>query len=276
MPKRRPAPPRRASASGAPVWMLTYTDLMTLLLTFFIMLFSMSTIDEQRKHITLGSVIGAFGHGDHGVDALTIKDTRKTVEPGPMENVDSLRTIKDMLWEDLEGDVAFRSNKFIEVLSISDDVLFEPGSTTLSDRGKAILDRMLPVLTRLAHPVLLAGHASVARDELRNFTANLFETGPDFSWKLSLERVMAFHAYLRSRGVPPAMLRVEAFGRFKAIATNTTPEGRRQNRRVDIVLDRRNASWESLLRKSPRPEDRKTMEYGGFQFEFRSPLRREP
>lgn len=269
---------KQADSGGVPQWMITFTDLMTLLLTFFVLLVSMATIDEQRKLVTLGSVLGQFGMGDAGIDALSTKDKRNTVEPGPMEDISELQRLKDLLWEDLENDLDFRSNAFIEVLSLTDDVLFSPGTTELSPRGKQVLDRMLPALLRVDHPLLLAGHTSVAREEIPDYVVEFEDDELDFSWRLSLERVMALYRYLLSRGMDPAMLRMEAFGRFKAIHSNQNPEGRRKNRRVDIVLDKRSSNWQRVLSTSNGAGEgavRDVFEFQDFRFEIRSPVRQD-
>lgn len=266
---------KEAPPPGVPAWMITFTDLMTLLLTFFVLLVSMATLDEQRKLVTLGSVLGSFGMGESGIDARSTKPNKNNVEPGPMEDVPALERLKDMLWEDLENDLDFRSNKFIEVLSLTADVLFEPGGTTMSQRGKEIIDRILPVLLRIEQPLLLAGHASVAREEVADYVVKFDAEGLDFSWNLSLDRVMSLYRYLLSRGMDPAKLRVEAYGQYHPIHTNQTAEGRRKNRRVDIVLDKRNANWERVL-ASPRADElRGVFEYKDFRFEIRSPVQRE-
>ncbi|MCA1944408.1 MAG: OmpA family protein [Desulfovibrio sp.] len=266
---------KQAPAEGVPAWMITFTDLMTLLLTFFVLLVSMATLDEQRKLVTLGSVLGKFGMGDAGIDARSTKNAKTTIEPGPMEDVPNLERLKDLLWEDLQNDLDFRSNKFIEVLSLTADVLFEPGGTTLSARGRQIIDRILPVLLRIEQPLLLAGHTSVAREELANYVVAFEVEGLDFSWDLSLLRVLSMYRYLLSRGMNPDKLRMEAFGQHRPVHTNQTAEGRRRNRRVDIVLDKRNANWERVL-AAPRADDlRGVFEYKDFRFEIRSPVRRE-
>ncbi|GAB7079489.1 OmpA/MotB family protein [Megalodesulfovibrio paquesii] len=266
-------------AGGIPAWMITFTDLMTLLLTFFVLLVSMATLDEQRKLVTLGSVYGQFGLGEQGIDARATKDAKKTVEPGPMEDVPSLEQMKDMLWEDMKDDLNFRSNKFIEVLSLTADVLFEPGSTELTERGRKVIDRILPVLLRIEQPLLLAAHTSLGREEIADYTISANASALDFSWDLSLERGLSMYRYLLSRGMSSDKLYMEAFGQFRPIYSNQTAQGRRMNRRVDIVLDKRNASWNRVL-ATPTAEGRSSgalrgvFEFKDFRFEIRNPIER--
>lgn len=257
-------------------WLITFSDMMTLMLTFFVLLVSMSVIDERRKLVVLGSILGTFGIGQQGFDPRSVDNRRLTMEPGPLEldSADDLEPLKDMLWEDFEDDIDFQHNKYVEILSINDDVLFEPGSTHLSTKGKHVLDRMLPALLDIDFPLLLAGHTSIRREEEANYDIALSDDSTlDFSWKLSFHRVMSMYKYLLSRGMDPEKLFVEAFGRFKPRDSNDTPEGRRANRRVDIVLDRRNEHRISMLRKYGRGEkdDGNVFIYKDFRFNVSRP-----
>lgn len=260
---------KEEAGGGIPAWLVTFTDMMTLMLTFFVLLVSMSTIDERRKLITLGSIIGTFGTGK-SFDNFSTKDRRRSVEPGPMDldKVEDLTPLKDKAWEDAHQDLDFASNKFVQIFSINEDVLFEPGSTQLKPEGKQMLESTLPVLLQIGYPLLLAGHTSTLREELGTaFKVNRGDAGPDPSWKLSLGRTMSVYRFLLESGVAPDRLRMEAFGRFRPRHGDQTADDRRRNRRVDIVLDKRNAAW---LDKITKPaEERKEGPYQYKDFRFR-------
>ena len=253
---------------GMPAWLITFGDMMTLLLTFFVLLVSMSVIDERRRLVVLGSIIGTFGIGTQSFDVLSAKDTKKTVEPGPMDEGD-LEMLKEMLWDNAEEDLRFESNKFVQILSVNADLLFDSGRTTLSPGGVGFLDKVLPVLKEVTYPLLLAGHTSTLRDELgENYSIKDEDVIPDLSWKISLGRVLSVYAFLLERGFNPDMLKMEAFGKFHPRYNDLTPEGRRMNRRVDIVLDKRSVAERRDLDReletmAPRPEE---FDYNGFVF----------
>lgn len=252
---------------GIPSWMITFSDLMTLMLTFFVLLVSMAVIDERRRLIVLGSIIGTFGMGDAGFDARSTREDRRTIEPGPMEDIENMELLKDLLWEDLEDDLNFQSNKYVEILSINDEVFFEPGSVQLTERGRRVLDRMLPILFRLQYPILLAGHTATDRDEVREvFDLRLGDKGLDPSWKLSLGRVLAIYKHFLERGLDPELLRLEAFGKFRPMYSDITPWGRKMNRRVDIVLDKRNTFWLEKLQPSGQNKPDDEFIYKDFRF----------
>ena len=256
-----------------PPWMVTFADVMTLMLTFFILLVSMSTVDSRRKLVALGSIIGTFGFDEGSYDVYSKKDTRRTVEPGPIDSGD-LEPLQPLKWENADDDIDFRSNRFIQIISINSSLLFGPDGTTLSEAGRQRLDEYMPVLLRVQYPLLLAGHTSELRDELgSNYQPGDDEENPDLSWKIALSRTMAVYRYLLEQGMPPDMLRVEAFGKFKPFYAQNTAESRARNRRVDIVLDKRSIDTGERLREmSPQaapPED--TMSVDGFEFDLRPP-----
>lgn len=260
-----------------PPWMITFADVMTLMLTFFILLVSMSTTDARRKLITLGSIIGTFGFNDGSYDVYSKIDTRKTVEPGPIDSGD-LEPLQALKWEDVDKDIDFRSNKFVQILTINANLLFGPSGVTLSPEGIAALDSFLPLLTKVQYPLLIAGHTSELRDELGlGYEPGDDTKNPDLSWKLSLHRSLAVYQYLLDNGMNPAMLKIEAFGKYAPHYNQNTEEGRRRNRRVDIVLDKRSIQLgEQIIEMSPEKEKRvDTMSVDGFEFDISTPAELE-
>jgi len=261
--KKEPAP-----EGGVPGWMVTFTDMMTLMLTFFVLLVSMATIDERRKLITLGSIIGTFGTGK-SFDNFSTKDRRRSVEPGPMdlENVEDLSPLKDKAWENAYEDLDFAANKFVQIFSINEDVLFEPGSTQLKPEGRQMLEGTLPVLLQIDYPLLLAGHTSTLREEQgAHYKVERKKEEADPSWRLSLGRTMSVYRFLLEHEVPPDRLRMEAFGRFRQRYSDQNPADRRRNRRVDIVLDKRNGEWLKKIEPPAEPRDQGPYQYKDFRF----------
>lgn len=259
-----------SSAPGIPVWMITFSDLVTLLMTFFIVLVSMaSLIDVYKRKVALGSVSGTFGTGAPSLDDLTTEDTRTTVEPGPVNLFEDLASLEAQLWEERDQDLRFESNGFLQRVSISADALFGAGSAELTHRGRAVLDRLLPVMNNSSYPLSLSGHTADGLGEFGPEYERRFQEGMDFSWELSLARVGAVYRYFVDGGIDPEKLRVEAFGRFRPAGDNQTPTGRRSNRRVDITLDRRIGSWSAELEsKRIREEAKATSSFKVWDFFF--------
>lgn len=264
---------KKKSGDGGPAWLITFSDMMTLMLTFFVLLVSMAVIDERRKLVVLTSLSGSFGEGIGAINPLSTKDKRRMVEPGPMdlEKSDDLEPLKDMLWEDPDSDLNFQENQFVQILSINDEVLFTPGTTQLSARGIRLLDRILPWLLRIDHPLLLAGHTASMREERGEDYKVIFEKQAlSPTWTMSFLRVMSIYRYLTTRGMSPKQLSVEAFGKYRPRFSGNTPEGRKKNRRVDIVLDRRNKRWiETMSRLKEQPQkDEASFTFKDFLFKL--------
>jgi chemotaxis protein MotB len=227
------------------LWLVTFTDLMTLLLTLFVLLLSMAVIDERARRIVLGAVSQGFGMNANIFNPLSVKDTGNPVEPGAIDpSQRDLAALRDKIFDDASQELDFQENKYVQILSINEQVLFQPGQTILSAAGIALLDKLLPYLQNLEHPLLVAGHTAPRRDEEgASYLVNFTDQGMDSTWLLSFRRAAAVYRHLVSRGIPPETLMLEAFGQFHPRYAPTTPEGRRKNRRVDLVLDKRNREW---------------------------------
>jgi len=229
---------------GVPSWMITFSDMVTLLMTFFIVLVSMASLtDVYKRKVAIGSVSGTFGTGAPSLDDLTTTDTRMRVDPGPINVFKDLAQVKDRLWDDPDKDLRFESNRFVQRLSMNADALFDPGSAELTEKGRALLDRVRPVIAESSYPLGLSGHTSGGVEEYGPDYLPKPWVKVDFSWRLSLDRVMAVYRHFVESGVAPEKMRLEAFGRFKPLLDSERPGEARTNRRVEITLDRRIGSW---------------------------------
>lgn len=256
---------RKSSSSGSssdvPPWMVTFSDLVTLLMTFFIVLVSMASLtDTYKRKVALGSLAGSFGTGAPELDDLTTVNTKEAVTPGPINLFKDLAPLEKRLWEKPDKDLRFESNRVIQRLSIDAEALFGSNSSELTGHGRALLDRLQPVLKASAYPLALSGHTADGFGELGTDYMGRRVPHADFSWELSLRRVVAVYRYFVETGIEPEKLRVEAFGRFHPAVGNETPEGRKRNRRVEITLDRRISGWnpeqaEQAAQEEPRGKD---------------------
>lgn len=273
---------KKSSEGGGeevPTWMITFSDLMTLLLTFFVLLLSMASQDTLRRKVALGSVSGRFGSGAPRLDDLTTHPG-KTVEPGPINEFKNLDQIKKRVWEDPPEDLRFEYDRFIQRVSMDAESLFAPGSAELTPKGRDLLEVVRPAVAESSYPLGLAGHTGSGRDELQpSYLASAGET-MDFSWQLSLARVTTVYRYFVDSGIPPDKLRLEAYGRFRPKAGERTPEDRKLNRRVEIILDRRIGNWSPTHLKAIEDAQRQptkvrdSFSVDDFLFRFESPGKR--
>ncbi len=259
-------------------WLIIFTDIMTLLLVFFVLIITFAIfIDPRKVKLVLGSLAGTFGVGTAKQDVLSELERDWVVEPGPMPDDRDLAQLKSLLWDDKNDDLNFVENRFIQIFSINTDVLYHPGQIHLTPRGEELLDQVIPVLHELEYPVLLTGHTSELRDEFGlEYEAVRQREIIDASWQLSLHRVLNVYRYLLEQGADPDMIRVEAFGRFWPRYSNRTEDGRRNNRRVEIILDRRNPEWTHARVDQavmPLEHDPDSFRYRDFIFDLGPPPR---
>ncbi len=257
--------------AGVPAWLITFSDVMTLLLTFFVLLISMASLTQQRKkELVLSSISQYFGMGSQSINILGKKKLAELIEPGPMENLDEYEYLKNLLWESLKEDVEFLENKFSYIISIQAEVFFQPGKSNLTDRGKLILNKIVPILKRLKYPLLLAGHTSTDIKELgkKSFLGIHKKGYLSPSWKLSLDRAVVIYKFLIDKGINPEKLRLEAFGKYHPRYSNISLKGRRKNQRVDIIIDKRDKFLAEEISTSKGKIYKKQYKYKGFIFKL--------
>jgi chemotaxis protein MotB len=253
-----------------PGWLLTFTGLMILIMAFFVYLVTnASLMDERKIRLAVGSLMGTFGMGPGKPDTLGTEESTQTHQPGPFPDDDDMAPLKEMLWDDVNEDLQFVSNRFVQIFSVNTVLLFPPGETGLTAEGQSLLRQVAPTLREVDHPVLIAGHTSMLRDEFDlGYTPSLREEVPDPSWSLSLYRALSVFQFLLDQGVPAENLRMEGTGRFDPRGDPLTPQGRRENRRVDFVLDRRAESWMPMLDRPATSTQGEDFMYRDFIFRF--------
>ena len=130
------------------------------------------------------------------------------------------------------------------------------------------------MLRNLDYPILLAGHTSPARDEVDEYRVTLDPYELSSTWEISFLRAMAVYILFKDLGLPSDKMMVEGFGEYRPRVSNNTPVGRATNRRVDIVLDKRNKDVglkpEGMGRDAEQGP-RKSYEHNGFIFDLNPP-----
>lgn len=232
---------RKTNGSGHASWLETYSDMVTLLLTFFIMLYAMSTIDAQKYSL----IVQALSKGDAIVtqDDLPIEDDlldEGSIEETPIveeEDTDEIDKLYTLLMEyisknNLSDSVEVSKTEEYVFIRFYDDITFNGYSNQLKISGKAILDVLaegLGLVDNYIEEVIIAGHtAEVERDK------------STIDRNLSTERANAVLQHLEAKHViNPAKYLAIGYGLYSPIADNNTPEGRAKNRRVEIYISRK-------------------------------------
>ncbi|MGM0608404.1 MAG: flagellar motor protein MotB [Candidatus Muiribacteriota bacterium] len=252
-----PGKKKKKEEGGAPEWMVTFGDCMTLLLCFFVLLFSMSTIDEAKFIRIIESFQGAFGVLDAGdvvsegelkqardvremmdfSDETEEEDMEELQEQEDREIIMDLVAVQQALEEaGIEISVFDIPEKGITV-RIEDRALFETGSAQWNPNYNLILDKVGEVLNNIDRNVEIEGHT----DDVP-IGPRLKEKFPT-NWELSAIRATNVVRYfVEEEGLDGSRFASAGYGEYRPVAPNRNPdgsrnhEGMRQNRRVDIVI----------------------------------------
>ena len=218
-------------------WLTTYGDTVTLLLTFFVLLYSFSSLDINKFKKMIISFQGALGvlpggqtvqEGDNSFGGRTgddAGDVRKQTQ-GILEMV---RKIQTMISEEgLQGQVSVTVNQRGVTISMAEHALFDRGSARVMPAGKRLLARLGPLLNTVSVPLAGEGHT----DSLPT-AGGVYET----NWGLSSMRAAAVAAYLADVvGLDPLRLQAVGFSQYRPLVPNDTEAHMALNRRVDLVL----------------------------------------
>ncbi len=227
--------------AGAPEWMVTYSDMVTLLLCFFAALFNASEVDEVQLQQMISSMNNIGMGASEGGSTLTAgksADLGNTIMSLPsMERGRSLSNAKKKATSLFSPDV--KSNKVRIssderglVISLASDAFFGPASAQVNiEETRDILLRLGGLLTSddvAGRKFRIEGHTDAEGVDPR---------GPwESNWELSAARSINILHYLADIGVDEQRFQVAGFADTVPIAANDTPEGRAYNRRVDIII----------------------------------------
>jgi chemotaxis protein MotB len=240
-----PEEEEEAAAGGAPEWMCTFSDLVTLLMCFFVLLFAMSTTQQETFKELVESLRSALGvqavpeSGTreglimHAVPEQAPEEPSKIDEVGGMIQKEMNEVISEVreliLLNKLGGMVNVSESDSGVVITLSDMLLFSQGETVLSDKGMEVLKKVAGILSQLAYHVKVKGHTDNAPISTGKYPSN---------WELSSARAGSVVRLLVQHGVDPKLIAAEGYAQYHPVATNDTEEGRAMNRRVEIVYDR--------------------------------------
>ena len=230
---------------GAPAWMATFADLVTLLMCFFVLLFAMSTTQQETYKELVRSLRSALG-----AQAVPESGTREglTMHPVPSEKTEDSQSVDELggmiekelddivsevrelvLLNKLGGEVSVTKTEAGVVITMSDLLLFSAGGARLSPKGLEILEKVASVLSRLAYHVKVKGHT-----DSEPITSPIYPS----NWELSSARASTVTRLLVANGVSPFYISAEGYAQYHPVATNDTALGRARNRRVEIVYER--------------------------------------
>lgn len=220
---------KRDEGSSGGTWLTTYADMMTLLLSFFVLLFAFSSIDAGNFQAIVRSLQQGFGILQSGTSI--IGDDIAMVSPGDL-GLQQLNSIFDRLATYLDSEaipgVSLEMDERGVTIRFADQVFFDLGKADLKPEARRILDSVAPTLKDLPNPIRVEGHTD-------NLPINNVEFASN--WELSVRRATNVVRYLiEEKGFDPENLSAAGYAEYRPLRPNDTPANRALNRRVDIVI----------------------------------------
>ncbi|MGG1629926.1 flagellar motor protein MotS [Rossellomorea sp. NRS-1567] len=234
---------RRRQASqptGAPKWMVTFSDLITLILVFFILLFSMSQIDivkfrtiadsfQQRQILEFYPSVIPFENPSAEPEMEKEKTQPQNSEGTNKELNQLLADIQSYLNENKLSDVvvATRTERGL-VLVLQEQALFASGEATVLEDAYPFLNKVGDLLSRIPNFVKVEGHTDNRPIGTYRFPSN---------WELSSARASSVIRYLvQTENLDPKRFIAVGYGDTRPIAPNDTRENLQKNRRVEVII----------------------------------------
>jgi chemotaxis protein MotB len=242
---------KRAEKANHERWLVSYADLVTLLFAFFVVMFASTQTDKSRAKKISEAVEKALQNGGlspqivealggtkngkgHGSEMLRGPSVPKTSEekPLPPHSIDLVAAYEALLGklgpETKAGAVELHIEERGVIIGLNSAVFFPSGGDSIDGSVFSTLEKVASVLNQLPNPLRLEGHTDSLPINTERFRSN---------WELSAARGIAMlRALTESYGVVRSRMAVVGYADTQSLDSNETEEGRRKNRRVDIVI----------------------------------------
>jgi chemotaxis protein MotB len=231
-------------------WLVSYADFITLLFAFFVVMYSISSVNEGKYKILSDSLVGVFNQPDRSIKAIPIGEEKQRIaepdralieqegerSPSVLDNPgsDPLQAIAQSMRDafgDLmrDGQLSVRGNELWVEIEMSSSLLFPSGDAVPNDAAFALIEKVASILAPYGNPVHVEGFTDNQPISTAHFPSN---------WGLSTARAASIVRMLVMEGVAAERLAAVGYGEFQPVADNATAEGRARNRRVVLVISR--------------------------------------
>jgi chemotaxis protein MotB len=267
--------PEEPQEEGSPAWMNTYGDMVTLVLTFFVLLFSFSTVDAVKWDEVVNSLAGTrivaimpldpnapekTDENSQGRFIITSPTPMPSETPAPSaepsksaEPSNSGEQVNGMsageiqkrfneLYEKIKGHVENNNLGYMLNVGYIDDytVLIRMSDKTFFDPGSAVLDKASKKAIKGVGGILVEYEKYIRMIHIEGHTDNVPIKNSRYSdnWDLSYARANTVREFLlKYTEFSPSLMAVTAYGEYQPVASNKTAKGRAKNRRVDFVIE---------------------------------------
>ncbi|XOV81538.1 MAG: OmpA family protein [bacterium] len=235
-------------------WMVSYADFITLLFAFFVVMYAISSVNDEKYRVLSATLSETFAVDSASPDPIQIGEPNKTASPHVVDLPDSTAFadqeegdtfIEDPVeaadsllggFAELEGISVASNNDWLE-LSLDANLLFASGQTALTRTAARLLEPTLRLVSNTQNPLTIEGFTDNVPSESALYPSN---------WEISSARASSVARFFVAQGVRPERISAVGYGENFPIATNATPEGRAANRRVVVVIARRTDAARNL------------------------------
>ncbi len=219
---------------GSPAWMTTFGDMMTLLLVFFVLLYSFSSMDVEKFRgfiSALQSQLGILEGGETitknpNIDAGTLGED---YAQAPQNIQEIMRELDNYIeTNNLSDRVDVENRRKGLVISLTGEILYEEGRAEIREQGREVLAMISDMLQDIPNDIMIEGHTDNLPIRTDEFPSN---------WELSTARAVNVIKFLiEERDFDPARLSAAGYSEYRPVADNNTAQGRAENRRVEVVV----------------------------------------
>lgn len=230
--KADPPPP------GSPLWMATFSDMITQVLAFFILLFSFSSVNEQKFKDAVASLQAALGVLPASTSIISAPVVRPGTGGSSLQFTQQEEQPLSTVQRQLKGALAdYNVEQFVRlepaeralVIHFDSALLFDSGHAIIKTEAIPALDAIGRVLSGMGNQIRVEGHT----DSDPILSSPLF---PD-NWALGSGRAHSVLTYMKVfHNLPDARMSIASYADTRPVASNSTPDGKSKNRRVDIVV----------------------------------------
>jgi chemotaxis protein MotB len=218
-------------------WLVSYADFITLLFAFFVVLYSAAQVDKHRTAQVASAIQTAF-HQSGSLPPPAVNGGSPQLPNAPLTSDDLQEALKKQIEQTLSGeiangDVAVRSSPEGLIISLREVGFFDTGSADIKASSQVAFARLAEILRKNGSDIRIEGHTDNVPIHNSKFSSN---------WDLSTARATATIRLLIRYKLKPERMAVAGYAEFHPVASNDTPEGRANNRRVDIVVPRKPAT----------------------------------
>jgi len=219
---------------GAPEWMATFSDMMTLLMCFFVMLISMSSFEINKYRDVVMSLKGAMGVMVSPNNVMVRREVQFARVGGRKQYLKRAASMAKKITATIKE---YKLSSAVQVdllknglaIRITDPVLFDPGSAKLKESAKPFLKRIAMLLVEAeGTPIRVEGHTDNTPIRTEKYPSN---------WELAAARACSVVRFFASVGVNPYRMSAVSYGEYKPLVPNNSPQNRAKNRRIEIFIE---------------------------------------